>query len=211
MGRQDIVRSAADVTPEWITEVLAGTGALAGGRVVGVTASPVGTGQMADTARLALTYDRAGAGPPSVVGKFASSDEQSRATGLALRAYEIEVRFYQEVATRVAARVPALFAAEVEQDTGWFTLILEDIVGARQGDESAAFLAEMLAQSLLADLVGFELGLGKRACGRVAPRRRRGAGKFHDRSAARRRSACRQAVPNFFTMAWKIRSGLNGV
>jgi hypothetical protein len=148
MGRPDIVRSAADVTPEWITEVLAGAGALADGRVVGVTASPVGTGQMADTARLALTYDRADAGPLSVVGKFASSDEQSRATGLALRAYEIEVRFYQEVATRVAARVPALFAAEVEQDTGWFTLILEDIVGARQGDQIEACSPEVAAAAL---------------------------------------------------------------
>ena len=82
------------------------------------------------------------------MGKFASSDEQSRATGLALRAYEIEVRFYQEVATRVAARVPALYAAEVEPDTGWFTLILEDIVGARQGDQIEGCSPEVAAAAL---------------------------------------------------------------
>ena len=138
MDRPDIVRSAGDVTPEWMTAVLAGAGALVDGRVVGVAAAPIGTGQMADTARLSLTYDVPGAGPATVVGKFASSDEQSRATGLALRAYEIEVRFYQEVAARVAARVPTLYLAAVEPDTGWFTLVLGDIVGATQGDQIEA-------------------------------------------------------------------------
>ena len=86
-----------------------------------------------------------------MVGKFASADEQSRGTGLALRAYEIEVRFYREVAARVGARVPAAYVAEVEPETGWFTLLLEDIVGAAQGDQieacgpdvAAAVLEEM--------------------------------------------------------------------
>ena len=68
-----------------------------------------------------------------MVGKFASADDQSRGTGLALRAYEIEVRFYREVAARVGARVPAAYVAEVEPETGWFTLLLEDIAGARAG------------------------------------------------------------------------------
>jgi hypothetical protein len=151
MGHLDIVRSADDVTPEWMTSVLTEAGVLAEGRVETVTATPIGTGQMADTSRLALTYDVAGAGPPSVVGKFASSDDQSRATGLALRAYEFEVRFYREVADRVTARLPTLYRAEVEPETGWFTLILGDIVGATQGDQieacgpdvAAAVLEEM--------------------------------------------------------------------
>src|SRR6202040_2363430 len=84
---------------------------------------PIGTGQMAGTTRFVLTYDEAGAGPASVVGKFASADDQSRGTGLALRAYEIEVRFYQEVAARVGARVAATYVAEVEPETGWFRLL----------------------------------------------------------------------------------------
>ena len=151
MGSPDIVRTAADITPEWMSTVLTGAGVLAGARVIGVGASAIGTGQMADTARLSLTYDAPGAGPPSVVGKFASSDEQSRATGLALRAYEIEVRFYQELAARVSARTPTVYLADVEPETGWFTLILGDLVGARQGDQieacdpavAAAVLEEM--------------------------------------------------------------------
>ena len=74
--------------------------------MVSFETEPVGTGQMADTTRFSLVYDAPGAGPASVVGKFASADEQSRATGLALRAYEIEIRFYREVAARVSSASP---------------------------------------------------------------------------------------------------------
>jgi hypothetical protein len=149
-----LVRYAADVSPEWLTSVLTEAHALEGdARVVELTTVPVGTGQMADTTRFTLTYDPPDAGPPSVVGKFASADEQSRATGLALRAYEIEVRFYREVASRVAARVPALYFADVEADTGWFSLIMEDVAGARQGDQIAACGPDV-ASAVLEEMAG---------------------------------------------------------
>jgi hypothetical protein len=139
MSPTALVRRAADVTPEWMTDALAGAGVLApGARVTAFGTEPIGTGQMADTTRFALTFDEPGAGPASVVGKFASADDQSRSTGLALRAYEIEVRFYREVAARVAARLPDTYVAEVDPGTGWFTLLLEDIAGAVQGDQIAA-------------------------------------------------------------------------
>ena len=144
----------ADVTPEWMTGALAHAGVLAPeARVTSLRAEPVGTGQMADTTRFTLTYDAPGAGPASVIGKFASADEQSRATGLALRAYEVEVRFYREVAVRVGARVPATYVAEVEPETGWFTLLLEDIVGAVQGDQIAACTPEVAA-AVLEEMAG---------------------------------------------------------
>jgi hypothetical protein len=149
-----LIRYAVDVTPEWLTAVLSGADMLQEGcRVTGVDVTPIGTGQMADTARLAVTYDEPGAGPASVVGKFASADEQSRATGLALRAYEIEVRFYREVAARVAARVPSPYFADVEPETGWFTLILEDMVGAQQGDQIEACGTDVAA-AVLEEMAG---------------------------------------------------------
>jgi hypothetical protein len=121
--------------------------------VAGFEMSPIGTGQMADTTRFSLSLE----GPSipgtvstldSVVGKFASADDQSRGTGLALRAYEIEVRFYREVAHRVATRVPVAYAAEIEPETGWFTLLLEDIVGGVQGDQIDACNPETAAAVL---------------------------------------------------------------
>ena len=154
MPRPPLLRHAADVTPEWLTDALGAAGVLAGGaRVTSFEAEPVGTGQMADTTRFSLVYDPPGAGPRSVVGKFASADEQSRSTGLALRAYEIEVRFYREVAARVGARLPMAYVAEVEPETGWFTLLLEDIVGAAQGDQIAACGPDVAA-AVLEEMAG---------------------------------------------------------
>jgi Phosphotransferase enzyme family len=146
---QRLLRLASDVTPEWLTAALADAGLLrAGARVESVEAAPIGTGQMADTTRFTLAYDEPGAGPAAVVGKFASADDQSRGTGLALRAYEIEVRFYREVAARVGARVPRVYVAEVEPETGWFTLLMEDITGGCQGDQIAACGPEVAASVL---------------------------------------------------------------
>jgi Phosphotransferase enzyme family len=139
MAPPPLLRQHADVTAAWLTDALTQAGRLSGGASVrAFETEPIGTGQMADTTRFSLTFDRDGAGPSSVVGKFASADDQSRGTGLALRAYEIEVRFYREVASRVGARLPAVYLAEVEPETGWFTLLMEDIVGAAQGDQIAA-------------------------------------------------------------------------
>ncbi len=154
MGPPRLVRYAGAVTTDWLTDALHEAGVLSrDARVTSFETEPVGTGQMADTTRFSLALDQPGAGPSSVVGKFASADEQSRGTGLALRAYEVEVRFYREVAERVRARVPAAYVAEVEPETGWFTLLLEDIVGAAQGDQIAACGPD-LAAAVLDEMAG---------------------------------------------------------
>jgi len=148
-GPTDVRRSPADVDAAWLTGVLADRGLLpTGARVVGIDADPVGTGQMADTVRFGLTYEPAGAGPATVIGKFTSGDAQSHATGRIMRAYEVEVRFYAEVAPRVAARRPGLLFAAVDPEEAWFTLLLEDVVGADQGDELAGCDAPTAAAAL---------------------------------------------------------------
>ena len=82
------------------------------------------------------------------------SDGQSRAAGLALEAYQFEVRFYREVADRVTARLPTLYLAEVEPETGWFTLILGNLASERRprtagstagGEDVAAAVLEEMA------------------------------------------------------------------
>ena len=154
MAKLPLLRQHSDVTPEWLTDALTQAGRLSeGASVRSFETAPIGTGQMADTTRFILTLDRDGAGPSSVVGKFASADDQSRGTGLALRAYEIEVRFYREVADRVGARLPEVYMAEVEPETGWFTLLMEDISGAAQGDQIAACGPEVAA-AVLEEMAG---------------------------------------------------------
>lgn len=152
-GPEAVRRTPGDVEPDWLTTVLVERGLLAGGRVVSVVATPVGTGQMADTVRFSLTYEPAGSGPPTIVGKFTSADEQSHATGRVMRAYEVEVRFYVEIAPRVATRHPRLLFAALDPDEAWFTLLLEDLAEAVQGDEIAGCDATV-AEAALGQMAG---------------------------------------------------------
>ncbi len=120
------------VTAPWLTHVLRRAGVLDGAVVVDFVCEMVGTGQMADSFRLSPRYDGdAPAAPTSVVGKFTAADETSRATGVAMRTSEVEVRFYQEVASTVGVRTPRCYHADVDPATAEFVLILEDLAPAR--------------------------------------------------------------------------------
>ena len=59
----------------------------------------------------------------------------SRATGLSLRSYEIEVRFYQQLAPELPMRTPHVLYADIDVATGSFVLLQEDMAPARQGDQ----------------------------------------------------------------------------
>jgi hypothetical protein len=147
-GPDEVRRTPDQVDADWLTAVLRDRGLLDTGRVTTIFPTPIGTGQMADTVRFALGYEPAGAGPPTVVGKFTSQDEQSHATGRIMRAYEVEVRFYAEIAPRVANRLPRLLFAALDPDEAWFTLLLEDLADATPGDEIAGCGAEVAAAAL---------------------------------------------------------------
>ena len=114
-------------------------------RVTGVDARAVGTGQMGDCLRLALTYSADVDAPPTLVAKLPSSDETSRATGMAMRTYEVEVRFYQQLAGRLPVRAPVSHHAEIDLGTGDFVLLLEDLAPAEQGDQVAGCSVEQAA------------------------------------------------------------------
>ncbi len=132
-----VVRGPDELTPRWMTSVLHGSGALLeGARVAGLHAEPIGAGGLADTVRVHLAVEPPDAGPTSVVAKFASSDATYRRAGTERGAYEAEVGFYATVADRVAARVPRCHAAVggTRASEGWFTLVLDDTVGARPGE-----------------------------------------------------------------------------
>lgn len=135
MSAEEVLKRPEDVTPEFLSRVLDRP-------VDGFASQPVGTGQMADSVRYSLDDGT------SVVIKFASADDTSRATGTALHSYEIEVRFYQQVASTVGIRTPHCHYAAVEPDTGWFTLVLEDLAPAEQGDQMRGCTADQAALAL---------------------------------------------------------------
>jgi Ser/Thr protein kinase RdoA (MazF antagonist) len=132
-----IVKSAADLTAGWLSEVLDEP-------VTSFSTAPVGTGQMGDSYRVTTDSGR------TAILKVAAADETSRATGLALRVFEVEVCFYLELAGRLQVPVPDCLFGEVETDTGWFTLLLEDLAPAVQGDQLAGCTPQQAETALVA-------------------------------------------------------------
>ncbi|HYF46221.1 MAG TPA: phosphotransferase [Acidimicrobiales bacterium] len=117
-------------------------------RVTSVDPTSVGTGQMGDCRRLVLAYSGPTGAPATLVAKLPSSDETSRATGMAMRTYEVEVRFYQELAGRLPVRAPVCHHAEIDLATGDFVLLLEDLAPAEQGDQVAGCSPDAAAMVL---------------------------------------------------------------
>src|SRR6516225_2708914 len=124
-----IVDRTDDLTPEWFTEVLRSGGTLgAQDSVASVDATVIGTGQVGFVVRAQLGYNGASAGPASLVVKLPSTDDGSRQMGAAMGIYESEVRFYQEIAPRLSAAIPAMHWGDVEPASGRFTLVIEDLL-----------------------------------------------------------------------------------
>ena len=131
----EIVSTAEAVDEAFLTETLRRSNAIGEAKVIGLTRTQVGNGMLGESVRFDLTYDRANDGPASVVGKFPSTDPTSRATGAGLGLYLNEVRFYQEIAATVAIRTPKPYRAEIDEASGDFCLILEDMGPARGGNQ----------------------------------------------------------------------------
>ena len=132
-----VLREIGDLTATWLEEVLQG------GLIAGLRAEPIGTGQMSESHRVSIDYGPGGgAGPASVVVKTASANPDSRAAGVGLGVYEREIRFYRDLAPRVGGPLAECHAALLDPADGWFTLVLEDVAPARQGDQIAGCSVE---------------------------------------------------------------------
>jgi hypothetical protein len=127
---------------------------LGSGAIAGLSTTPIGTGQMSQNHRVAITYvDARAPGPASVVLKLASEDVTSRATGNGLGIYMREVQFYRQLAPRIGGPTASCHASLID-DEGWFTIVLEDVEDGIQGDQIAGCSIEdaRLAMLALAEL-----------------------------------------------------------
>ena len=124
-----------EVEPDWLSERLRASGVLDAGQVTAVRWEAIGTGQVGDSARFHLTYDRENAAPATVAGKFPAADPMSRGTAAAFGLYAKEVGFYRELAPQLDVRVPAVLAAEMAANEVDFILLFEDLGPARGGNQ----------------------------------------------------------------------------
>jgi Phosphotransferase enzyme family len=121
------VLSLNNITPDWLSQLLQCD-------VTGVSAKPIGTGQVGATYRLTLTGKDA---PKTLVAKLPSNDELSRTTGKSHLTYLRESRFYQHFAGKKSMAVPDHLYIGFDEETHDFTLIMHDLPHHVQGNQLA--------------------------------------------------------------------------
>jgi aminoglycoside/choline kinase family phosphotransferase len=136
MNASPDIRRADRIDAEWMTQVLGNCGIEA--RVARVEARPVGTGQTGECTRFQLEYQgHAGEAPQSLIGKFPSSNPASFSVAMASGDYAREVKFYGDLAATALVATPQCYCADIDEGTGEFVLLLEDLAPAEQGDQLA--------------------------------------------------------------------------
>jgi hypothetical protein len=124
-----------EVDAGWLTRSLRpslGTSA----EVRAFTATSIGTGQVGENVRFELRWSDDDPGlPASVVGKFPSTSEASRAAAVQTLTYVKEIGFYRDLQHAVTIRTPAVHSMEWEPVTHDFVVVMEDVRHARQGDQ----------------------------------------------------------------------------
>lgn len=152
--------SIADVTPEWLTDVLRTSGAIgADHAVASVTLEPFaeGLGFLSLLHRATMTYagDPLNA-PKTVIVKMITDFDVLRGMAEALQFYPREMRFYREVAPSAGFRTPVAHAAMMAEDSAEFVLVMEDLSEIRQLDQAVGVSAadSMLAAETMAKMHG---------------------------------------------------------
>jgi len=135
------------LTPAWLTQALAPS--LGGASIISVAATSIGTGQVGENVRLRLEFSAPTTVPRSLVAKLPSTSETSRAAAGALRTYEVEVRFYQELAETLPVRTPRCYHAAIDLDSNAYVLLLEDLAPAAQGNQLAGCSPDQAATAVL--------------------------------------------------------------
>ena len=143
MDEPRLISDPESVDAGWLTSVLRYSGAISkAAAVASFEAQAFGTGQVGYNVRYDLVLDGPASGPDSVVVKFSSRDESSRAAGVQSLCYDREVGFYREIASTVAVARPYCHFAACEPGTADVVIVMEDLAPAQQGDQIAGCTVE---------------------------------------------------------------------
>ena len=153
------------LTPDWLTSALRGSGHLPHGTVRSVSATTIGSGHgfTGVVTRLRPAYYGLAAGPPppaTMVAKLPTAEppvpsghrtRQRADPAAADRFYQRcarEVRFYRELAGAVGTGAPRCYHAAADPDRHRVVLLLEDLTGGRVGDALAGSTPEQAGATL---------------------------------------------------------------
>jgi hypothetical protein len=130
----EIPHSPSDLTSDWLTRALQHGKVIGEGKVSTFESIEAGNGFYGQIVRLALTYDPPGVdGPRTMIAKFSSANPEMRLRPETKASYEHEVRFYQEIARDSHLPVPVCYYADIDSNSGWHILLLEDLAPAKSG------------------------------------------------------------------------------
>lgn len=128
------LRAPQEIDAAWLTRLLQGAGIDA--EVARFDARPIGSGQIGDSVRFSLRFSRgADVAPATIVGKFPSADPDSFNTGVMLGNYVREVEFYRRLAPTARVSTPEVYGTALDDSSGRFVLMMEDLAPAEQGDQ----------------------------------------------------------------------------
>jgi Ecdysteroid kinase-like family len=155
-----IVTSPEKMNLDWFKSALGGAGLLTESDLTAVQLEPVGGGIIARMVRATLTYAHPTTAPNSVVVKYPTDDPGSYGLAQAMGMYELETRFYQDVAPLVPNMgLARCYLAQLADDATDFNLILEDLSEtAAAGDVLKAASADECSRAL-GELVAFQAPL----------------------------------------------------
>jgi aminoglycoside/choline kinase family phosphotransferase len=104
---------------------------------------------MCDSVRVRVAYDAPTDAPTAFVAKLPAADETSRATAVAMRSYEKEVRFYEQLATDLPIPTPIVFHGALDaDDLSRFVLLLEDLAPSAVADQVAGLTFDEAAMAV---------------------------------------------------------------
>jgi hypothetical protein len=120
----------------WFKRVLTAADASGGDQLREVTLEPVPGGLMAGMVRASLSYTGQTSSPDSLLVKFPTNDAGSLSVAHAMSMYELETRFYQDIAPLVPDMgLARCYLAELSDDAKEFTLVLEDLSSELQAGD----------------------------------------------------------------------------
>jgi aminoglycoside phosphotransferase (APT) family kinase protein len=141
MSTLTIPTGVAAVTAEWLTEALRPTiGPSARVSSFELTRIGEGVGFLGELGRTTLHYegDPGPNAPHSVIVKLPTQVPEPRGMAAALGFYEREIGFYNEIGQDVGVRIPKAYHAVFQAADANFALIMEDVQGAKAGDQLAS-------------------------------------------------------------------------
>ncbi len=140
------IPAANEVTSEWLTDALRNSGTIKDATVTSIEVEgdiAAGVGFMGELAKVALTYDQAEEGAPaSIIAKFPAAAPDNREIAEVFRFYEIETRFYQQIADDVELNTPKLYYGDIDLESGDFILLLQDLAPSQVADQIAGLTSD---------------------------------------------------------------------